>query len=57
MLIELVVRPICLYLVAINMVKLNYGKLLSTWLSLNVFVCVFLCCPFFHGMSWMRSGT
>ena len=23
----------------------------------DVFVGVFLCCPFSHGMSWMRSGT
>ena len=23
----------------------------------NVFGGVFLCCPFFHEMSWIRSGT
>ena len=23
----------------------------------DVFVGVFLCCPFTHEMSWMRSGT
>ena len=23
----------------------------------DIFDCVFLCCPFSHEMSWMRSGT
>ena len=36
----------------------QYGKLLFTWQSLVMSLMVFfLCCLFFHEMSWMRSGT
>ena len=34
-----------------------YGKLLFTLLSLVMSLMVFLCCPFSHEMSKMKSGT
>ena len=34
-----------------------YGKLLLIWLSLVLFDIFFLCCPFSHEVSCMRSGT